>query len=248
MRSFLAAIQFLTIIPIRLKRLSEKEIAFAQAYFPAAGFLIGVCLAGTQVLCNALGYSKLSVDILLVVALAFLTGALHLDGIADTFDALASRKDRESMLSIMRDPHTGAGGVVAVTCVLMAKTAFLFRIPSGIEVVVLILVCVLSRWQLVLLMRAFPYARAQGKASGFVKGGGCSVVILSTILAVLCAWGLFVWPGLVLLVSAGACAAAFGAYAGKKFGGITGDILGAAVELTELFLLFMAPIVTAGFV
>lgn len=247
MKSFLSAIQFLTIIPVRLKKVSDKEIAFAQAYFPAAGFLVGLCLAATQVIFSSLGYPKLSVDILMVVALAFLTGALHLDGLADTADALASRRDRDTMLSIMRDPHIGVGGVVAVLGVLMAKTALIFRLPSRVEVPVIITVCVLSRWSLVLLMRAFPYARNQGKASSFVRGGGLKVVVLSTLLACVIAWGLLSGVGLVLLVSAGACAAAIGAYAGRKFGGITGDVLGAAAELTEVFLLFITPIITAAF-
>lgn len=242
MRSFLAAIQFLTIIPVRPRALSQKDYAFALAYFPLTGAVIGFCLVFTGAIVTQLGYSRLSSDILLVVVLVFITGGMHLDGIADTFDALASRKSRAVMLDVMRDPHTGAGGVTAVVCVLMLKAAFLLRVPAEAEAVCIVLACIVSRWVPVALMAAFPYARGEGKAAAFVNGMNRRIVVISTLAAALCVFVLCGISGFVVIISVTGFIVLFGEYMRRVFGGITGDILGAAVELTELFVLFISPL------
>lgn len=245
MTSFLAALQFLTIVPIRLERIAQKDIAHALTYFPCAGLIIGLWCVLVEVCLDGLGFSRIATGMLVIVFLAVVTGAMHLDGLADTADALFSRKDRDSMLAIMRDPHLGTGGTVAVVCLLLAKTACLVTIPQQIEASVLILMCVVSRWVLVLLMRGFPYARREGTASAFIGTMGYKGIFFSTLITAYLAWCVLGVPGLVLAASSAGCAVIIAAYAGRKFGGITGDVLGAALELTEVFVLFSAPIVTA---
>lgn len=103
MRSLLNALQFLTIIPVRLKSINQKSYAQAAIYFPLIGLLLGIILVAINHLLGFLILGGITSSIILVVLLIILTGGLHLDGLADTFDALLSRKQRPEMLEIMRD-------------------------------------------------------------------------------------------------------------------------------------------------
>jgi adenosylcobinamide-GDP ribazoletransferase len=132
-----------------------------------------------------------------------------------------------------------------VVCLFLVKTALLLRLPHTMVAAVFILMCVLSRWSLVFVMRGFPYARREGAASAFIGTPGYKGIMFSTVIAAYLAWGLLGVAGFVVMASAAGCSVIVASWAGRKFGGITGDVLGAALELTEVFVLFAAPIFTA---
>jgi len=236
--SFLLAIQFLTVIPLRVKNVNERKIARSMLYFPLAGLLIGMALVGLNAVLIALHFYELPAAIILVVALAALTGGMHLDGLSDTFDGLMSGRSREKCLEIMRDPHSGAMGVISIVCAVLLKTGLVFSLPPQDKPAALIFMCVLSRWSLVEAMFFFPYARSEGKAKTFTAHMSRRIFFMATGVTLFIAIMLWQLNGLLLFMLAGFSAWLFSKLISRKIGGITGDTLGAVCELNELTILF----------
>ncbi|MBU1998800.1 MAG: adenosylcobinamide-GDP ribazoletransferase, partial [Candidatus Omnitrophica bacterium] len=112
---FILALQFLTVFPVRIKNIRKEQFAASLTYFPLVGLGLGLILAGSYRLLSLLRVEESALSGIAVVLLIILTGALHLDGLADTCDAFLSRKNRGQMLAIMRDSHIGAMGVIGLT-------------------------------------------------------------------------------------------------------------------------------------
>jgi len=234
----LAAIAFLTRLPVPAHP-DARDIARSTAWFPAVGLLIGGLVLGIDRLAIR-ALPPQSVDVLLVVSLAAITGALHLDGVADSADGLFGGYTRERRLEILRDVHTGTFGTVALISVLALKWAGFAALPREIRVEAILLAPCLARFAILPQMAVFPYARTEGVASGYrelalpaMLTGGATALIASVILLGL--------GGLYAVVFATLCSLAIGAVATKMLGGVTGDIFGATVEISEaLLLLFLA--------
>jgi adenosylcobinamide-GDP ribazoletransferase len=188
---------------------------------------------------TALNFDMLFSSVVLTVMLVIATGGLHLDGLADTFDALGSGKgSREEMLSVMRDPHIGVMGVLAVTSALSVKTSLLFSVPAPSKTAALILMCALSRWSLVFVIYSFPYARQAGKAKVFFDGISLRLLASATAMAAVLSFLAFGLKGFLILGMAAAVSYAAGRFINSKIGGMTGDTLGAVNELVEVAVLF----------
>jgi len=242
MTSLLLALQFLTIIPVKIKKFEESKLVVSIMFFPVIGFFIAILLAAMNNLFLYLGFDNFVINIILVVALVLITAGMHLDGLSDTFDAISSGKSKEDMLAIMRDPRSGAMGVLSIICVLLLKISFLSSIASVYKIGALILMCVLGRWSLVFLLFMFPYARKVGKAKIFSEGINLKIFIAATIFSLSCAIVFLGINGLSIMVLAMLVAFLFGKLMVKKIEGITGDSLGAACELTEVAVLFLIAI------
>jgi adenosylcobinamide-GDP ribazoletransferase len=238
MRSFLLALQFLTIIPVKIKHIDERKLAKSIIYFPLIGLLLGLVLAGINSLFLKINFPELSINIILVVSLIVLTGGLHLDGLADTFDALFSRKNKQGMLEIMRDSRIGAMGVLSLISIVLLKIAFLSSLSVSLKTTALLLMCILSRWALVLCMFLFPYARKEGKAKVFIQGMTLKILILSTLIALASTFAIYKIKGLLVFVIIALNGYTISKFINNKIGGITGDILGAINELNEVIALF----------
>ncbi len=247
MTNFFVALQFLTIFRPRPDFAEDgTTVARSQAWFPTIGLLLGVALlaidrAASRALPDA------SVDVLLVVALAVLTGALHLDGLADAADGLLGGRTPGRRLEIMRDVHAGTYASVAVVSVLAWKWAGLVALPSNVRVETLVLTPCLARFAMLVTIAAFPYARADGMGTSFrerawpfaLLAGGATALAASVVL--LGAGGLYV------VAFAGVCALVLGAYARRLTGGVTGDVYGATVEISEAAIfLFIAAMANRG--
>lgn len=239
MNSFLLAIQFLTSIPIRTKTaIEESELSKAIVYFPAVGLLLGLVLVVMNLILSYFVAYPLLINSMLVISLIILTGALHLDGLADTTDALASGKGKEGILEIMRDPHIGTMGVLSLISVIILKIAILSSLSPNAKDVALIFMCVLSRWSLILPLYLFKYARSQGKAKGFFGALSARDLVFSSLAVLLLVSFIWNWKGLLVFTSSLISAYFFNGYVNKRAGGITGDTLGASLELNEVFVLF----------
>lgn len=245
MTSLLLAIQFLTVIPLKIRDVNERKLAYALVYFPLAGLLIGLILAGLSTALFSLHFYEFTVAAVLVVALAVITGGMHLDGLSDTFDALAGGKDKEKCLEIMRDSHAGAMGAISIVCALLLKAAFIFSLRPQDYLPALILMCILSRWSMVEAMFFFPYARSEGKAKIFINNMTFRIFFITTAVALILS--IFIWQlkGLLLFVISGFTAWLFSMLVSRKVGGITGDTLGASCELNELAILLSILILNA---
>jgi adenosylcobinamide-GDP ribazoletransferase len=237
MKSLLAALQFLTIIPVKIKELGKKEVAEAMAFFPLVGLLLGAILTGIYLALSYLGLAHLATSIILVVALIILTGGIHLDGLSDTLDAFLSHKDREEMLKIMRDAHPGVMGILGIISVVLLKIAFLVSLAARQESAVLLLMCILSRWAMVFALYLFPYARQEGKAKVFFEGMNRRIFFLATVFTFILT--LLIWGPRVLFLFGLAAFLTYliGALIRGKISGLTGDSLGAINEIIETAVL-----------
>lgn len=247
LRALVAALTFLTRIPLgRWLIVDGDDVARAGPACPLVGAGIGAAVGG---IAAALAHP---LSPLLAVALALaagtvLTGALHLDALADTADALGARS-RERALEIMRDHAIGAYGTVAIALDLLIKAGALSALVSHEHVLRFAVAAgALSRLTPVLLAASLPYARAGGGAGvSLTRGSGLRAAVAAAFalaIAVVVA-GI---DGAVVAACAAAVAAVLGLVFRRWLGGITGDTLGAAVELSEAtVLVFAVALVGAG--
>ena len=236
--SFVAAVRFLTIIPLPGRFGSgSEELARAVPFFPLVGLLLG-CVAvpiawGLHTLAP-----PLATAVLLVFLLLSFSGGLHLDGLADTADGFFSARPREQMLKIMRDSATGAMGVIALVLVLVLKVACLSTMPGNTLVVSVFLIPIAGRIAILLLMGLLPYIRPEDGIGSVFSTYYDNRHAMTMALAGLIAFGGTAWAAagsrgvlaafVVLLLPA-----LFAVFCRRKIGGVTGDTLGAVCELTE---------------
>lgn len=239
MRLFLIALQFLTIIPIPCDTRCQKEdLGRASALFPLAGLTIGGLLLGLNWLL-APWFPRSLVAALLVTAMAALTGALHLDGLADTADGMAARGDRERFLRVMKDSHVGAAGAVALALGLLLKWQTLLAVTAENFWQALLLFPLLGRFSQTLALSGAAHARSDGLGAAIIQGMGrwqllaAFVSTLAVCLLVLPLKGCLALGavyGLTLLVKG---------YFQHRLGGLTGDIIGCINELSEIMALLV---------
>ena len=237
-RGLVTAIRTLTAVPVRGK--DASDFSDSLVWFPPVGFLLGlvVWLAG-QLWKLAVGPGWAAGGaITLLVLQTVLTRALHLDGVADWADALGASREREKRLRIMKDPHVGSFGIIAVGLDLFARWAVLERLflTGGLPVV--IPVSIISRGVMVALMSRLPYARQEaGMATPFLCGASRGKAWAAGLISFfLC---LFFGPlGVGLLAAGWVISRLLEASYKKGFGGITGDLLGTANEFVEIALLW----------
>jgi adenosylcobinamide-GDP ribazoletransferase len=242
----LAAVAFLTRLPVPAHP-DRAQIAGALGWFPAVGLLIGALLLVVDRLAMR-ALPPNAVDVLLVVALVVITGALHLDGLADSADGLFGGYTPERRLEIMRDPRTGSFGVVAIVCVLAMKWAGFNALPSDVRVEGIVLAPCLARFALLPAIAAFPYARDDGLATGYREQAGVALIVGGTT-ALIAGGVLLNVGGVYAIVFAAACGLAIGALATRMIGGVSGDTFGATVEISEaLVLLLIAALANRGWI
>jgi cobalamin 5'-phosphate synthase/cobalamin synthase len=209
---------------------NATDVARAAGWFPLVGILLGgiYSLAG-ELLKDHLPLAVIAV--LLAVLDALLTGALHFDGMADTADGFGGGKNIEDTLRIMRDHLIGSyGGVALALVVAMKVMAYASLLGRGNWIPGMILTPALGRWSILLLTGTLPYARPSPSA---IQGMGKRSLVMGTIIvfiALIVARSPQPWiaMGAVIFVSA-----VFGLYCKYKIAGITGDTLGANLQLCE---------------
>ena len=231
---FLMALRFLTVFPVPAQ-LEEKErsLAHAMVFFPAVGLLIGALSLALFSLAESIFPPRVAVLFLLVVPV-LLSGGLHIDGLADFCDGFFAGKDKADVLRIMKDPSVGVWGVLGITLLLLSKYELLLVLPYRGKF--LLLAMAASRWAQVALSFSLPYAgRSGGLGEIVAKKVTFRVLAGATVVPlILACWlrgtGLMVLGGLVIFL------VGLAVFFKKKLGGVTGDLLGAASELTELFI------------
>jgi adenosylcobinamide-GDP ribazoletransferase len=184
--------------------------------------------------------------VLVVAAWAGLTGGLHLDGLADAADGLGGGWSRDEALAIMRDVRTGAYGVTAIVLVLAAKLAALAALPPEAAWRGLVVAPVIARLGPVLLARFCPPARGEGAGHAFALSVSTPALVAAAAVATATPLALLGVAGLLLLGGAVGAAGLFGGYLRWRLGGLTGDCLGAYVEVVEAGVLVALTAVTVG--
>ncbi len=239
LKSFIAAMSLLTIIPMPPRDLGEEDFQASVKFFPLVGLLLGVMTAGVAACTYGL-LPAMPGSVLLVLAMAGFSGGLHLDGLADTADALMSSRTRERMLEIMHDSRVGSMGVLGVTGIILAKTtAFgaLAAISTHLAIVCAAITPLAGRVSLVIaLLLQQPYARGSGLGKAYFADRTLSEAIAAGLLLAVVCLLTFDVRGLAAAVLTCAAVAGFSMYARRKLGGGTGDTVGAACEFAEAVL------------
>lgn len=239
-RGLAAATAFLTRVPVgRFVDVDARAVAAATPFYPMVGAALG--------LVGGLAERGLSPTLppfvaaaVLAALLAALTGAMHLDALADTADALGGRS-RDDSLRIMRDHAVGAFGASALTLALVLKVAAIAAlIDAGNATAGLIAACACSRAVASPLAAALPYARSEPRRANVPKNIGAARAVLGLLVAAvlaICAAGT---AGLFIFLTACVVAVLAAVFYARWLGGVTGDALGAVVELSELAALTIA--------
>ena len=222
---------FLTVIPIGTRSGSVDELARSMGWFPLIGFTLGAVLAGTDYLLAFIFPSMLR-SLLIVLALAGVTGAVHIDGLADTADALGAGCDRDRALEILRDSRIGTFGAAAIFFVLALKTAALTSAVHS-RLVALYLSPGLARWAMVAVPYKIAYLRERGAGSALLGVHAehnlriaCVVTLLACVLAGTA-------PAIRAIIVAAFLSWILRAFYVRWLGGVTGDLIGSAGEIVE---------------
>lgn len=244
-KSALLAWHFLTIIPLGTAshvQSTPRELASSMQWYPAVGLMIG----GTLVAGNALFGMAFTPDLtalLVLCILVVLTGGLHQDGLADTIDGLGKRGSSAERLAVMKDGSIGALGATGLLLALGLRFAGILHLPAPDRLLLLLCMPVIGRWAMVVATFGSSHARAGGGlASDFFHELRLRDVLWATIWVGVLLCGAVGWQAAGLFLGLGAVSARGMVFAcSRVFGGITGDVLGAINEVTEILFLLAAP-------
>jgi len=242
---FLAAVQFLTIIPVR-REVAGEDIGRSLVFFPVVGLGVGALLFGVDQLFALFLPTALGSGLLIVV-LVLITGANHLDGFIDTCDGMAAGRSAEQRLAIMRDSRVGGFGVVGAFCLLLIKYISLLFLPGAYRMAALLLMPVLGRWAMVYAIFGYPSAREEGMGQAFKEQANWRGLIIATLIAIAISVALMKLLGLALMAVLWLFLLVLAGILRRKLGGLTGDTYGAISEVIEVCVLILVPLVAGGY-
>jgi adenosylcobinamide-GDP ribazoletransferase len=237
MRSLILALRFLTVLPVPGPELpGPAALGRAGWWFPVVGLALGAGLGGLLRGLERL-FPPLVAAVLLVAAWKIVTGGLHLDGLADLLDGVAGR-DRAGRLAIMRDSRLGTFGALGLVFTIFMAIAAVSELEGSARPRVLLLAPFVGRVAPLLVggwLR--PATPGQGLGAAFISGLSRRAGPLWALVALVLG-GALLGPGGVALAVAGLGVAVLAALVASRWlGGLTGDVLGAAVEVAELSVL-----------
>jgi adenosylcobinamide-GDP ribazoletransferase len=250
LRGLRAAVTLLTRIPVGGFPYSDAEWRWSAAHLPAVGAFLGCLYGGVWLACTRAG--DLVAAAVVTTASLLATGAIHEDGLADTADALGGGRTRERVLAILKDSRIGAFGGAAIAMTLVLRVALLARLGQAAPVV-LVFTAAASRLVPVWLMAALPYVTdpSVAKSSSVATAGRPQVLVatawMAAVTGAIGATHAFTGTELALVwVVALAVALACGRVFKSRTGGITGDFLGAAQQVSECAMLLALAIARGG--
>lgn len=233
MKPFLLALQFLTVVTFKSDLRAEPvDMRRSRAWHAAVGAILGLMLAGAAWLLWR-WLPPLALAAVLTVLWGALTRFLHLDGLADSADALVHLTTRERALEIMKDSRIGTFGVCAVAGVMLLKFAALASLAGPRLFAALVLVPALARSLGALMAVLLPPARSLGLGAGISGQTGPAPELAAALAAAALAGLLAGRAGLLAALAVFAVGLALARWYARRLGGFTGDGLGAAIELAE---------------
>lgn len=255
LNSLAIAISMYSKIPVPTVDWNEKNMKYAMCFFPVVGVITGILQAGIgYLILQYTSSGKLFFAAVMTLIPVLVTGGIHLDGYADTIDALSSYGDREKKLQILKDPHTGAFAVIGL-CVYFSAVLALWSEADVRMLPLTACIYPLSRSLSGISVVSFQAAKNSGLLRVFQDGAQKKKVRIVLILCALACAGVMLYLGWSRKSGSVAVAVAVIAVAllvfvyyyrmsRKKFGGTTGDLAGYFLQVCELAML--AVIVLAG--
>ena len=240
---FIILIQFMTRIPIPLKiSYSEKKLGKSIKFFPLVGLIIGLVLYFTNFLITVylknIFYNKTIIAIFLIILEILIVGIIHIDGLADTFDGLFSYAKKEKMLEIMKDSRIGTNGTVILILYFITKTVLISEIIT-INSKYLIIFPIIARLSTPVNAGLSNYARKSGMSNAIISENGIFEAIFSLALSIILVFYIIDIEVIITIFIAFIFIIIFMLNVRKKIDGITGDTMGACLELTSILVLFL---------
>ena len=234
LKSFLIVLSFISVIPVPAPEWTPPNLRWFCVMIPIVGVIFGGLWAALRHILSWPGASPILRGFVMMILTLALTGGLHLDGLMDSCDAIFSHRDRETRLRILSDTHAGSFAVMACVIVLMAKTLLfseLFTLHA--DPLTLFPVPIFSRLGMSVLLVNLPFAKTGGLAvilgSSRNRRDNIFFVMMFVILS---AVSMKIIPAMMIF-----CVILHVIICVKLFGGITGDLLGAFVEASEVIML-----------
>jgi len=241
MKTFLIALQFLTRFPVKINsEILGKDLNNSLYFFPLVGGIIGIILLIPLLLLDIFSI-KLIVIIILILQV-IITGCLHLDGFADTIDGFYGGKNKERILEIMKDSRIGSIGVIGLIILLLLKIELLASLNIEILWKAIISMMFFSRFIQVFLCNIYNYAREVGKAKHFIGNKNYIQILVTFIFTIAIIYFLFGYFSIILICLSLIPIYLYSVFIYRKIGGMTGDTIGAASEISEV--LFLIAILT----
>ena len=238
-RSMIIAFSTYSRLPMPQVEWNDENRKYTMCFFPLIGAVIGLLLYGWLWLCDALAIGALLQGAVGALLPLLVTGGIHMDGLMDTCDAMASWQTKERRLEILKDSHAGAFAVMGCAGYLLLHAAVLSE-ASMQTAPLLVFIFVLSRALSAWAMSVFRSARPNGMLDAFAQAAQRRMVSISCVVySVVCAacWVVLGgWLCVVCLVIAALCLWFYRQMAYKHFGGVTGDLAGWFLQITELAL------------
>lgn len=242
MEKLLILMSFMTRIPVKHYEYDEEKLGSSMALFPILGMIIALILFVLSKIFQITFQSQFIVAILICLLEIIITGGLHIDGLADTFDAIYSYRSKEKMLEIMKDSRIGTNGLLAVLFYTILKIGLLSVILRLNHAGIILVYPVISRLCSLASCNFSPYARENGMGKAFIKYTTNKDLIIMTLISIcyiffFCGFSNIFMKYLASFIGVSLMLAfsyLFSKYMEKKIGGITGDTLGALLELSEL--------------
>ena len=236
------AVSWLTVLPVQVPSEVNRAVARRALYWaPVVGAGLGLLADGVLATLPVLGTPPLLTGLVVVATLAGLTRGMHLDGLADTADGLGCYGEPQRALAVMRDGSTGPFGVMALVLVLITQATSLGTLAETGRWVAVLLAVTAGRVAVSWCARTgVPPARSEGL--GILVAGSQQPAVPVAWSIVLLAGGLVavpgrVWQGALAVVLTALVVVAISAHTRRRFGGVTGDVLGAASELASTVML-----------
>ena len=235
MKSLILMIQFFTRIPIKLDvNASDKDFSRGIIYFPFVGLIVGLFNYGIYYLVSFFDNRILGL-IFWLISNILITGAIHLDGLADTCDGLFSARDKQRMLEIMKDSRVGTNGVIAIILDLILRLGILYSLSNAAKASAILLGPVVAKTLVLLLMGISKYARTEGGMGGlFYSHMSLQRLIVGITSGVLIVLFFGLWKAIAALIPSLIFILIFRKMVVDKIDGMTGDTLGAASEVSEI--------------
>ena len=232
LNSLLIVASFISIFPVPLCEWNKPNLRYFCLMLPIMGLAFGACWWGAWLMLEKIiMLSENFRGFIMTLLTLFLTGGLHMDGLMDTCDAIFSRRDRETRLKILSDTHAGSFAVMGCVIALISKTLLFAELLS--QNVNLFFVPVYSRLGMGVLLNNLPFAKSGGLAVmlGASRNSRDNYLFALMFILTLTFTSKFITTMFIasLIIWIRICM--------KIFGGITGDLLGAFVELSEIFML-----------
>jgi adenosylcobinamide-GDP ribazoletransferase len=235
-RDFLAAVQFLTRVPLPAQPYDPNSLARSVKFFPVVGLLIGSAAAALHLLL-APHLPRLVSALIVVIFLVLLTGCLHEDGLADAADAFGGGWSREQVLLILKDSRIGSYGAAALSLSLLARVLLLAALPLPRVPVYLIAAHLLCRWTTLPLSFYLPPARSStGLGASIANLTSIGTLVAGSIFSIAVAVAALRIHAFSPIVGAILITLFTGLYYRQRIGGVTGDCFGATNQLTEIFV------------